>query len=160
MFASTEDISIATMENLQDMETTARFARTVWEQEIGLRFSRAIGLHQQGDLDAANLAYLQVLAVLPEHLGALNNLALISGDAEAADYYTRVLTADPYYLNTLINFGFLKLRIGHVEEALSLFVRAAARDQEDPRVLQGLCRTTTVLLEAQRQPAVPSGSDA
>lgn len=160
MFASTEDISVATMENLQNMETTMLFARTIWEQEIGLRFSRAIELHQQGKLDEASLAYLQVLAAHPVHLGALNNLALISSDAEAADYYARVLVADPYYLNTLINFGFLKLRSGRAAEALSLFVQAATRDHGDPRVLKGLCQASTALLEAQQLHAVPSGGDA
>lgn len=146
------------MEDSPDRETADRFARTVREQETGLRFSRAIGLHQSGQLQAAGTAYLQVLAADPAHVGALNNLALLSGDAEAAACYTRVLNVDPHYLNTLINFGFLQLRGGHAAEALSLFVRAAGRDQQDPRVLQGLCQAATFLLEAQGQKKAASES--
>jgi aspartate beta-hydroxylase len=66
---------------------------------INALLAQAYGVQQSGDRDAAVRIYNEVLALAPEHPGALNSLGIIainSGDAETAtDYHARAAAADP-----------------------------------------------------------------
>ena len=48
-------------------------------------FETAIGLHEQGDLAAAERHYRMVLAKLPGHVGALHRLGLVRAQRGAPD---------------------------------------------------------------------------
>ena len=62
-------------------------------------YHQAIELHQQGQLDAAEPIYRQILAVAPDHAGAWQHLGVIAlqrGDAATAiEHITRGIQLDP-----------------------------------------------------------------
>ena len=68
-------------------------------ERINALLAQAYGAQQSGDRDAAVRIYNEVLAITPEHPGALNSLGIMAinaGDAAtSAAYHARAATADP-----------------------------------------------------------------
>ena len=68
-------------------------------ERINALLAQAYGAQQSGDRDAAVRIYNEVLALAPEHPGALNSLGIMAinaGDARtSAAYHARAATADP-----------------------------------------------------------------
>ncbi len=83
-------------------------------------FRHALVAHQTGDFDAAERGYRQMLAVVPDDVPSLINLASLvarRGDAEAEDFYSRAIAAAPDHADAHFNLGNLLRRLGRPRDA-------------------------------------------
>ncbi|MGH2678552.1 MAG: tetratricopeptide repeat protein [Actinomycetota bacterium] len=89
-----------------------------------------LAAHRDGDIEAAEEAYTQVLEALPENKFALFNLGLIAqtrGDnAEAEELYRRALDSDANFTPALYNLALVRTEEGAPEEAVELYRRVVA----------------------------------
>ena len=93
-------------------------------------YDAAMSAHAQGQLDAAEAHYKAVLALHPDHPGALHRLALVflsTGRlAEAAALYEKILAQAPDDATAHANLGHVLRSLGRNEEALAHLKRALA----------------------------------
>ena len=98
-------------------------------------FTIAVGHQQEGRLDAAAHIYRLIIDLLPGHPAALNNLGLIASPEEAVDLFQRAVTAEPHYVDALVNLsGALQARGAHAQAAAALG-RALSLIPDDPTSL-------------------------
>ena len=92
-------------------------------------FQKALALHKDGDLTAAEKAYRSVLEFDPDHLPSLNNLAAIlrsKGRLEAArSLFEQALVNHPDNADLCLNLGNLLAELDDTEAACVQFRRAA-----------------------------------
>ena len=118
----------------------SRFVAVVKGEEVGSRFTEAVTLHQQARLNEARSAYEAILAIEPNHLSTLNNLALLSPPNVAETYLRQALASHENYFDALLNLATILLSSNREAEAIGLFLRALALSPEDERVILGLCQ--------------------
>lgn len=77
------------------------------------------------DADSARSAYLQALAIAPEHAGAHVNLGrllqAIGATMEAVRHYQAALDADPCHVTAAFNLGTALEEVGMTEEAVAAY---------------------------------------
>lgn len=81
--------------------------------------------HADGDLHAAEAAYLGVIRLDPQNKFAYYNLGVISqarGDVERAlEHYGTTLRIDPDFVPALFNLAILRAEASEIEEAVRLY---------------------------------------
>ena len=90
----------------------------------------ALALHQQGQLDQAEVIYKAILQLQPQHFDALQLLATIALQRnnllEAVALFDRALKINPHHPNALSNRGNALLNMKRPEQALDSYDRALA----------------------------------
>jgi len=94
--------------------------------DIPQTFATAVGLHQAGRLAEAGALYRQILAVDPNHVTAMNNLAMLVPDDEAEVLLTKAVTLRPDYPDAMINLANARQARGKLDEAVAWYERALA----------------------------------
>ena len=95
------------------------FAEAVWTHEIEQKISQAICDHQNGDMEKAAQAYVEVLSKQDDNLTALNNLSLLVGDEQAIGLLKKALSLKPDYVDALVNICSKLVKTGAHKEASS-----------------------------------------
>ena len=90
-------------------------------------FDRAVSLHRQGQFDAADALYREILAIDPNHVEALHlagMLAMRSGDMDAGIVlFERAVAADPTHSTALLSLARALTQAGRGEVALRTYQR-------------------------------------
>jgi tetratricopeptide (TPR) repeat protein len=115
--------------------------------EVEATFARAAILHQAGQLDEALEGYKSVLQAEPEHVPALNNLALLLSSEKRERLLRRALSIRADDPDTLQNLAMLLAESGRFVEAREMYERALQVSPNDVRVVSALCDTYVVLDE-------------
>lgn len=101
--------------------------------DIGVAFSRASGLYQQGHFKEAASLYRKILAVEPANVEANHMLGVLrarqSRYVEAAEALANALKAMPHNAEALSNYGNVLTVLGHWEEALMAYEAALSLSQ-------------------------------
>jgi len=133
------------------MNYTPSFAFLSPTQQAASLFSEALGLHQQGQLDAAHALYQKVLKIRPKHpdtLQLMGTLALQRGQyADAIDWIQRSLKLNGRNASAWNNLGLSYKKLGRFEEALGAFDRALAVQKD---LSDALFNRASVLAELGR----------
>lgn len=89
------------------------------------QLTRAIELHRQGQLDAAELLYQQALRSNPRQIDALHFLGVLNSQRgrhqEAADLIRRALDIDPNYADAWNNLGNVQAGMDRWDEAAAAY---------------------------------------
>ena len=105
-------------------------------QQAASLFAQGLGLHQQGQLEAAKLLYQQVLSIKPAHSDALQlmgTLALQQMQYDSAiEWFQRSLKFNGRNPNALNNLGLSYKNLGRFAEALQAFDRALSAQKGFP----------------------------
>jgi predicted TPR repeat methyltransferase len=105
-------------------------------------FSTAIHHHQQGLLQEAKDAYLQILDALPDNVSVLGNMGIVCrdlGDLEdALQYCLRAAEAAPEDATQLINLGAVYESLVKMEEARQCYEKALRCVPSHPKALNNL----------------------
>ncbi len=100
--------------------------------QVSALFEAAISHHRSGRLDDAERAYVEVLARVPDHCGALNMrgaVALVRGDPTAAlGYLDLAVSADGKVAGVHLNRGNALRALGRLADARASYERALALD--------------------------------
>ena len=95
-----------------------------------LLIQRALGLHQQGQLDQAAELYGQILQQEPGNAPALQLLGVLRGqqgrNVEAIKLIEAALAIQPRDFGTLANYGQILAASGRPQDALDIFDKALA----------------------------------
>jgi tetratricopeptide (TPR) repeat protein len=110
-------------------------------------FALATILHQAGQRDEALEGYKAVLQHQPEHLPALNNLALLLSSEKRERLLRQALAIKQDDPGTLQNLAMLLAESGRFDEARDMYVRALEVSPDDSRVVSALCDIYVVLDE-------------
>jgi len=116
---------------------------TTLPASAGDMVDRAIGLHDEGNLDEAENLYRRALSINPEHAGALCYLGLLqaqrSRNDDAMHLLQRALASDPQLAEAHNHLGVVFQRLGRPTEALDHFDLALtiAPDFVDARCARG-----------------------
>ena len=114
-------------------------------------FSHALGLHQEGRLERAELLYAHIVETDPHHSRALNNLGILLWQAGQPDRaitcLQRVVALAPEHLDAQLNLARLLQGQGRLDAALQPIQQVLARQPGHPEA--GLIRAQ-VLLSAGR----------
>lgn len=94
-----------------------------------IMFQQALSLHQQGQLDAAEQIYRQILETAPEHPDILNFLGLIAQEKgvheQAVELFYRAIKKAPEHAPFYFNLGLSLNALGKPVEALENLRKAA-----------------------------------
>ncbi|MDI1339083.1 tetratricopeptide repeat protein [Polaromonas sp.] len=97
-------------------------------QALGLKLQTALDLHQQGQLDQAEVLYKEILQVQPRHFDALQLLGTVAvqrnHSAEAIVLFELALKIHPEDASVLSNRGSALLSLKRAQEALDSCERA------------------------------------
>lgn len=115
--------------------------------EVEATFARAAVLHNVGQLDGALEGYKAVLQIQPEHVPALNNLALLLSSEKRERLLRQALSIKNDDPNTLQNLALLLAESGRFGESKALYERALQVLPNDVRVISALCDVYVVLDE-------------
>ncbi|HEY1610350.1 MAG TPA: tetratricopeptide repeat protein [Paraburkholderia sp.] len=115
--------------------------------DVEATFARAAVLHNVGQLDGALEGYKAVLQIEPEHVPALNNLALLLSSEKRERLLRRALSIKNDDPNTLQNLALLLAESGRFGEARELYERALQVLPNEVRVISALCDVYVVLDE-------------
>jgi len=109
---------------------------------VARAFELAVGHHQAGRFPEAETAYRQVLAVEPQHLGALNLLGLLAHQVGrhglAVDLIRQALALDPHQPDALCNLGEALRATGRLDEAMAIYRRALQLQPNHPEACDNL----------------------
>jgi predicted O-linked N-acetylglucosamine transferase (SPINDLY family) len=98
--------------------------------DLAAKFQRARVLHQNGQLSRARVMYEEILEIRPNHLDALNSLALIAGQSNdfsrAVKLFERALKIDPKNAAAHCNRGLALQQLKQLESALMSYDQAIA----------------------------------
>jgi tetratricopeptide (TPR) repeat protein len=99
-------------------------------QQAAEALREGLAAHRDGDIEAAQEAYADVLEIVPDNKFALFNLGLIAqtrGDnGEAEERYRRALASDANFTPALYNLALVRAEEGATEEAIELYRRVVA----------------------------------
>ena len=102
------------------------------KKEIKRLFEEAKQHYNKGEYTEANECYDKVLAIDPNHIGALNNKGLSLSNLgkykKAIEYYDKVLNIDKNNLDTLNNKGLSLAKLGKYTEAIEYYDKVLAID--------------------------------
>ncbi|WP_233832755.1 tetratricopeptide repeat protein [Paraburkholderia sp. ZP32-5] len=110
-------------------------------------FALATIHHQAGQTDEALEGYKAVLQHQPEHLPALNNLALLLSSEKRERLLRQALSIKQDDPGTLQNLAMLLAESGRFGEAKDMYERALQVLPDDSRVVSALCDVYVVLDE-------------
>lgn len=105
--------------------------------------------HLQGQFEPAYMSYQKVLALDPQHIGALINVGILDDmrgaydKAEAA--FSKAVTYAPEDADAHYNLATLLQHTGQLERAHSAFTTAVSLNSKEPQYLAGLGGTATLL---------------
>jgi len=98
------------------------------------KFTAAVAAHTAGDLDAAAVAYRNIIQAIPNHAGALANLAQIvkqRGDLQAAiRLYQQAARQEKAGAEVFFNLGNAHREAGDFTQALAAYRRAIALNDQ------------------------------
>jgi tetratricopeptide (TPR) repeat protein len=128
--------------------------------DVAALFQRAVALHQQGQLGAAEQVYLQVVQRDPRHAEAIHHLGVLAFRAGAFADAVRLI-GDSLALQRRnaaahSNLGLALQQLGRLEEALASFERALALQADFP---EALYNRANVQRELGRPEAALAGYD-
>jgi tetratricopeptide (TPR) repeat protein len=138
---------------------------------IAPAFEAASTLHRQGNLSKASELYERILAIKPDHFGALCGLGTVCLQRgkvdDAVALYRKSLGVDPKHAGAHNNVGVAFEALGHFDEAASHYEQALAIQPELPQtranlgnVLRALNRPEEAIGQYQKVLAVrPTDSD-
>lgn len=108
----------------------------------------------EGDLDAAEHSYNEIVARRPDAVGAWVGLAKVALHRDlprqAQEHYRRALKHDPDHMDALLGLGRERLASGDVEQALPLFQHATEVAPRHPLALLSLAQTLIARGESQQ----------
>jgi tetratricopeptide (TPR) repeat protein len=110
-------------------------------------FALATIHHQAGQRDEALEGYKTVLQHQPDHLPALNNLALLLSSEKRESLLRKALSIKEDDPGTLQNLAMLLAESGRFSEARDMYERALQVLPDDSRVVSALCDIYVVLDE-------------
>lgn len=94
------------------------------QNDADLIFLTALAKQQAGQsLEAARM-YREVLSLQPDHVPALNNLALLLSDDEAIELFHRIIAGNPEDVQAVFNLATTLHRLGRVGPALVWYEKA------------------------------------
>lgn len=118
-------------------------------------FSMGLTAHGAGQLTLARQRYEEVLKLTPEHVGALNALAVIYAQSERTDeaikLFTRAGALAPGAAHIQNNTGYALLRADRLDEAELALMRALELEPSNLQTQQNLRLVASA--KAKRQPA-------
>ncbi|HOX89632.1 MAG TPA: PEP-CTERM system TPR-repeat protein PrsT [Burkholderiaceae bacterium] len=130
----------ATLQKANKKAEAEAFAKR-WQAEqpkdVGLRLYLADGEMQARNLKGAAAQYQAVLAVQPDNVVALNNLAWVAGelgDPKAIGYAERALQIAPDSGAVLDTYGVLLVRKGDVDKGVEMLGRAVRLAPNRPEI--------------------------
>ena len=129
-------------------------------------FSRGLSAHGAGQLTLASQHYEEALKLTPDHVGALNALAVIYAQSdrtdEAIQLFARASSLAPGAAHVRNNTGYALLRAGRLDEAELALKQAIALDPSSLQTQQNLALVASARAERtsadQAGQAVPSGA--
>jgi tetratricopeptide (TPR) repeat protein len=135
---------------------------------IAPAFEAASTLHRQGNLSKASELYDRILAIKPDHFGALCGLGTVCLQRgkldDALALYRKSLGVDPKHAGAHNNAGVALEALGHFDEAASHFERALAIQPESLQtrvnlgnVLRALNRPEEAIRQYQKALALRPG---
>jgi lipoprotein NlpI len=137
-------------------------ARATNNEKIDLLYNDAATALQAGRFGEAKGIYLSILAIKPDHVGALNNLGVIAiqeGDPKGAlFYFKRILEFQKTYPKAYNNIGLLMMGEGDTKLAEEYFRKAIIMEPDsiEPYLnLSALLRSDGRLDEASRLLEIP-----
>jgi protein O-GlcNAc transferase len=119
--------------------------------DLGLFIQRALGLHQQGQLDQAAELYSQILQQEPGNAAALQLLGVLRGqqgrNVEAIKLIEAALAIQPRDFGALANYGQILTASGRPQDALGIFDKALAMK---PDFFEALYNKAVALAQLKR----------
>ena len=101
---------------------------TLERQSTVIKLQAGLSLHEEGELDQAEVVYREILEAQPQHFDALQLLATLKlqqGNAIGAlELFDLALQINPYDPGMLNNIGIALLELKRTEQALDYFDRA------------------------------------
>lgn len=123
------------------------------------QFTMGLAAHGAGQLALASQRYEQVLKITPEHVGALNGLAVIYAQTDRTDealrLFVRASVLAPGAAHVRNNTGYTLLRAGRLDEAEIALNQARALDPSNAQTQQNLALLANA--KAKRQSAELAG---
>ncbi len=124
------------------------------EERTRLLFALGASYEQAGQIDSSVTAFEKLLAVTPDHAGAMNYLGYMLCDrGERLDYarelIEKAVSMDPDNAAYLDSYGWVFYRMGKYDRALSHLKRAAELDN-DPVILDHLGDTYKALNDLEQ----------
>ena len=105
-------------------------------------FSMGLAAHGTGQLALASQRYEEVLKLMPEHVGALNALAVIYAQSDRTDealkLFARASSLAPGAAHIYNNTGYALLRAGRLDEAELALKQALGLDPSSLQTQQNL----------------------
>ena len=98
-------------------------------------FVLAVDHHQNGRFESAKHIYQLIIDVSPDHPAALNNLGLMLEPNEAVALFQRAVTAEPRYVDALVNLSSALKAQGDLVDAAVMFDRALTLIPDRPESL-------------------------
>jgi tetratricopeptide (TPR) repeat protein len=132
---------------LRKRERPATATATTAVDSVEATFALATILHQAGQRDEALEGYKAVLQHQPEHLPALNNLALLLSSEKRERLLRQALSIKQDDPGTLQNLALLLAESGRFGESRDMYERALQVLPDDSRVVSALCDVYVVLDE-------------
>lgn len=124
------------------------------EEDVAAKLARAVALHQQGELSAAAVLYMQIVRADPAHFDALHLLgvyALQVGDLPTAhSFVSRALQVQPRQPEALVHFSAILQQQGRPKKALAAIELAL---DIDPDSVQALSNCAALLSFQLKRPA-------
>lgn len=118
-------------------------------------FTLGLAAHGAGQLALAGQRYAQALKIAPEHLGALNGLAVIYAQSDRTDkalqLFAYAMELAPASAHIRNNAGYALLRAGRLEEAETALNKARELDPANAQTQQNLALLASAM--AARRPA-------
>jgi len=110
--------------------------------DVEQAFSKAVALHQRGELAPAENLYRQILASVPHHLDCLNLLGLVALQTArnelAVELIGKAIRLNDKVADFHNNIGEAFRRLGDLNRAASHFTRAADLEPSFPETKQNL----------------------
>jgi tetratricopeptide (TPR) repeat protein len=104
-------------------------------QEAEELLQDGLDAHAEGDLEAAENIYLEVIRLDPQNKFAYYNLGVIEhgrGElGEAAARYRTALSIDPDFVSALFNLAIARTELGETNEAIELYERIIEIEPEN-----------------------------
>lgn len=114
-------------------------------------FSMGLAAHGTGQLTLASQRYEEVLKLLPEHVGALNALAVIYAQSDRTDealkLFARASALAPGAAHIFNNTGYALLRTGRLDEAEIALKQALGLDPTNLQTQQNLALVASAKAE-------------
>lgn len=114
-------------------------------------FSMGLAAHGTGQLALASQRYEEVLKLLPEHVGALNALAVIYAQSDRTDealkLFARASALAPGAAHIFNNTGYALLRTGRLDEAEIALKQALGLDPTNLQTQQNLALVASAKAE-------------